>query len=205
MKTYEIHLIRHGMTAENKQGLYIGSTDVPLSPEGISLLEQYDSEYKYPGTPVVFSSPMLRCVQSCNALYPAMKPLIIDDLRECDFGDWEGKHAYELKNDPAFTAWLADSVNNTPPNGESSAEFTRRVCLAFEKIVNGLFKSGITCAVIVTHGGVISTLMSVYALPSAPSYEWQANNGFGFSLRANSMLWMRDKVLEAYQRIPLKK
>ena len=35
MKTFKLHLIRHGMTAGNLQGLYIGSgTDIPLCDEG---------------------------------------------------------------------------------------------------------------------------------------------------------------------------
>ena len=62
MKTYTVYLIRHGQTAENKKGKYIGSTDVPLSKEGIEALKEYDSKYIYPGTPVIFSSPMLRSV-----------------------------------------------------------------------------------------------------------------------------------------------
>ena len=40
MKSYQIHLIRHGMTQANLQGRYIGSTDVPLSQEGIEQLKQ---------------------------------------------------------------------------------------------------------------------------------------------------------------------
>ena len=35
MKTFKLHLIRHGMTAGNLQGLYIGrGTDIPLCDEG---------------------------------------------------------------------------------------------------------------------------------------------------------------------------
>ena len=35
MKTFKLHLIRHGVTAGNLQGLYIGSgTDIPLCDEG---------------------------------------------------------------------------------------------------------------------------------------------------------------------------
>ena len=38
MKTFKLHLIRHGMTAGNLQGLYIGSgTDLPLCDESVFL------------------------------------------------------------------------------------------------------------------------------------------------------------------------
>lgn len=203
MKSYQIHLIRHGLTKENEDGAYIGSTDVPLSAKGIEKLKQIDKSFIYPGTPLLFSSPLMRCIQTCNIIYPALTPKIVGDLAECNFGDWEGKTAEQLLTDNMdFYSWLANSADNAPPNGESGADFTRRVCLAFEKIVNDLMRSGDTTAVIVTHGGVIMTLLSVYGLPHAKPYDWRMDNGFGYSLRITPMLWMRDKVAEVYDRIP---
>ncbi|MEF2919431.1 MAG: histidine phosphatase family protein [Acutalibacteraceae bacterium] len=202
MKSYQIHFIRHGSTIEDDKGKYIGITDVPLSGKGISDLKKYDELYIYPGTPIVYSSPLLRCVQTCNVLYPKIQPTIIPDLAECSFGDWEGKTAIQLQTDPKFTAWLANSKDNAPPNGESGSAFTLRICKAFEKLVDDLIKSGETTAVVVTHGGVIMTLMSVYGLPQAESYRWQMDNGFGYSMRITPLLWMRDKVAEVYDFCP---
>lgn len=54
MKTYKIHLIRHGQTEANAKGLYIGMTDLPLSPEGLAELLTLKREYTYPA-PLVFS------------------------------------------------------------------------------------------------------------------------------------------------------
>ena len=47
MKTYKIHLIRHGMTDANDKHLYIGGrTDLPLSPEGFAdLLKLYGVQH----------------------------------------------------------------------------------------------------------------------------------------------------------------
>lgn len=205
MKSYQIYLIRHGETAENTAGAYIGSTDVPLSQAGINKLKTYDKTMVYPGTPLLFSSPMLRCIQTCNILYPTLKPEIINDLRECSFGDWENKTANELSGDSLFAQWLANSKDIAPPNGELGADFTRRICLAFESLVKRLMDSGETTAVVVTHGVVIMTLLSVYGLPQAESYRWQMDNGFGYSLRVTPSLWMRDKVIEVYDRIPKEK
>lgn len=203
MKSYQIHLIRHGMTAENTKGAYIGSTDVPLSSNGMEKLTKLSETWDYPGTPFLYSSPLLRCVQTCNIIYPALKPQILSGLTECFFGDWEGKTATQLAGDQLFSQWLANSKDIAPPNGECGAAFTRRICLTFEKIVSDLVNSGETTAVVVTHGGVIMTLLSVYGLPQAPSYQWQMDNGFGYSLRITPSLWMRDKVAEVYQCIPI--
>ena len=66
-------------------------------------------------------------------------------------------------------------------------------------------RSGDTTAVIVTHGGVIMTLLSVYGLPQAQPYDWRMDNGFGYTLRITPGLWMRDKVTEVCDRIPYEK
>lgn len=58
MKTFKLHLIRHGMTAGNLQGLYIGSgTDLPLCDEGRAQLAELKERFVYPQVDTVFSSP----------------------------------------------------------------------------------------------------------------------------------------------------
>jgi alpha-ribazole phosphatase len=205
MKSYIIHFIRHGAIDETLAGKYIGSTDVPLSDKGRLALEELDAQNKYPGAQVVFTSPLKRCIQTCNILYPQQNPLSIPDLRECDFGDWEGKTAEELKSDPNFEKWLSGDNSVKPTNGESNDDFVRRICLMFESMVEGLMKTGTSESVIVTHGGVIMTLLAVYGLPQAKPFDWTMDNGFGYSLRVTPLLWQRDKVCEVFQTIPLAK
>ena len=203
MKSYIIHFIRHGAIDETLSGKYIGTTDVPLSDKGKMDLKKLDYEYRYPGTQVVFTSPLKRCTETCRILYPEQNPLSIANLSECNFGEWEGKTAEELKSDPDFEKWLAGDNSVKPPRGESNADFTRRICRMFESIVEGLMKTGTTESVIVTHGGVITTLLAVYGLPQAKPFEWTMDNGFGYSLRVTPMLWQRDKVCEVFQTIPM--
>lgn len=205
MKSYIIHFIRHGAIDETLSGKYIGTTDVPLSDKGRLDLKKLDYEYRYPGTQVVFTSPLKRCTETCRILYPELNPLSIANLSECNFGEWEGKTAEELKSDPDFEKWLAGDNSVKPPRGESNADFTRRICRMFESIVEGLMKTGTTESVIVTHGGVIMTLLAVYGLPQAKPFEWTMDNGFGYSLRVTPMLWQRDKVCEVFQTIPMEK
>lgn len=203
MKSYVIHFIRHGAIDETLSGKYIGTTDVPLSEKGKAALCSIGCKCKYPDTQVVFTSPLKRCTETCKILYPKLSPLAIADLRECNFGEWEGKTAEELKDNPDFEKWLAGDNNVKPPRGESNADFVRRICKMFESIVEGLMKTGTTESVIVTHGGVIMTLLAVYGLPQAKPFEWVMDNGYGYSLRITPMLWQRDKVAEVFNRIPM--
>ena len=202
MKSYYIHFIRHGAVSPTLKGKYIGTTDVPLSDKGKAALRKLDATLDYPYATVVFTSPLKRCTQSARILYPNLEPLVIDHLSECNFGEWENKSAEDLRGNEDFAKWLAGDPAVKPPRGESNADFTRRVCLIFENIVDGLIKTGTTDAVIVTHGGVIMTLLAVYGLPQAKPFDWACDNGYGYSLRITPMLWQRDKVAEVFDRIP---
>ena len=202
MKSYYIHFIRHGEISPTLSGKYIGMTDVPLSEEGKTKLRKLDRQMRYPYAGVVFTSPLKRCTQTARILYPERKAIVIDQLCECHFGEWENKSAAELQANPDFSKWLAGDPSVKPPRGESNADFVRRICLVFEQIVEGLMKTGTTDCVIITHGGVMTTLLSVYGVPSAKPFDWACDNGFGYSLRITPMLWQRDKVAEVFRRIP---
>ena len=71
MKTFKLHLIRHGLTSGNLQGLYIGSgTDIPLCDEGRAQLAELKERFEYPQVDTVFSSPLMRAVETANILFP---------------------------------------------------------------------------------------------------------------------------------------
>ena len=205
MKSYYIHFIRHGAISPTLQGRYIGTTDVPLSDEGKLNIRKLDATMDYPYAKVVFSSPLKRCTQTARLIYPSIEPLVIDQLMECNFGEWENKSADELKGDDTFAKWLAGDTSVKPPRGESNADFTRRICVMFESIVDGLIKTGTTDAAMIMHGGVMNTLLAVYGLPQAKPFDWACDNGYGYSLRITPMLWMRDKVAEVYDLVPKKR
>ncbi|XOQ47311.1 MAG: Alpha-ribazole phosphatase [Eubacteriales bacterium] len=203
MKSYTIHFIRHGLTEGNLLGQYIGSTDLPLADEGVAQLENLKRLYTYPKAQIYYCSPMLRCVQTLRILYPEAQPMLVDDLRECDFGDWEGKTAEEIAaQDERFSEWMEGGKAVTPPNGESGGAFMQRVCAAFERIVESMLRSGMNSAVIVAHGGTIMSILSAYGIPKANFYDWMTESGCGYSLRITPGLWMRSMVAEVYDTIP---
>ena len=68
MKYYKLHLIRHGLTAGNLQGLYIGSgSDLPLCDEGRAQLKTLKKDFDYPVVPLVFTSPMKRATETAES------------------------------------------------------------------------------------------------------------------------------------------
>lgn len=205
MKAYTIYLIRHGAIDPALQGKYIGQTDAPLSAEGLQALAELRASMVYPPAEAVFTSPLQRCTATAAALYPDQAAIEIDGLKECSFGEFEGKSAEELKKSPVFPRWLAGEPGVAPPFGESSAAFGRRVCTTFEKIADGLMKTGTTEAAMITHGGVIMALLAAYGLPELPMTEWRTEPGCGFALKLHPSLWMRGKKLEVFSLFPFEK
>ncbi|MBO5929454.1 MAG: phosphoglycerate mutase family protein [Clostridia bacterium] len=202
MKSYKIHLIRHGLTEANEKGWYLGLTDLPLSPAGLKDLLQKKERAVYPSATRFYTSPLMRCKQTLATLYPQSQAIEADGLVECDFGDWEGKTAAELQHDDAFRDWIAGKRSEIP-DGESAADFQKRVMEEFERIVQDVLRSGDTDTVICTHGGVIMMIMAAYAFPRAEMSAWGTEGGCGFTLRITPSLWMREPVAEAIDYVPL--
>ena len=91
MKSYTIHLIRHGISQGNLLGQYIGVTDSPLSKEGKEQLKQLAEQNSYPYAQAYYTSPLSRCVDSLKLIYPNAEPIVVEGFKECNFGKWEGK------------------------------------------------------------------------------------------------------------------
>lgn len=170
----KILLIRHGMTAGNLKKRYIGRTDEPLCPEGITALR----ERRFPQCDVIVSSPMQRCIQTAGMLFPGMNAEICDAFRECDFGLFEGKNHTELNGNPLYQEWI-DSGGEMPfPEGESPDAFRRRCCGGFLAVTQK-HQSAESMAMIV-HGGTIMSVLSYFAKPQRDYFDWMTENGRGW-------------------------
>lgn len=202
MKTFNIHFIRHGITEANMSGAYIGATDISLAQEGILKLNRLKKDFSYPRADVVYSSYLMRCVQTANILYPEMEVETIPGLEEYNFGEWEGKTAEDLKNNEKFAMWITNSKNVSPDGGESLQDFTNRVLTTFDNLVKKIIISDKKDSVIVSHGGVIMTILTAYGVPRAKMYDWLADNGCGYSVRIIPSLWMRQQAFEVYAKVP---
>ena len=203
MKSYLIYLVRHGMTQEGQEGRYIGHTDVPLSDEGVLQLQDMAENYEYPQPDIVFASPLKRCLQTAKIIYPEADVIPMRDLIEYNFGEFENRTAEELQEHPVFPRWLAGEEGVDPPFGESSRDFQTRVTQAFVRIVDGLLKTGTTRSAIVTHGGVITTLLSTFGIPQAPMHEWMMPEGCGYTVRVTPMLWSGGQKVEVFEEVPI--
>lgn len=168
--------IRHGATEGNKEHRYIGRTDESLSEEGRGSLETKRALGKYPVVDTLWCSPMKRCVETANILYPHMQPKCIDAWKEMDFGTFEGKNYEELKEDICYQEWV-DSNGTIPfPKGESREDFIHRCVEGMEQMLEELHSARNIGMVV--HGGTIMALLS--SLYSGEYFDYQVDNDEGY-------------------------
>lgn len=179
-----ITMIRHGETTANKEHRYLGRTDEHLSDEGKEKLLQLKREGYYPSAEVVFASPMKRCLETVQLLYPDSKPIIIPEWKEMDFGAFEGKNYRELQGDELYQAWI-DSNGTLPfPDGESREEFIERCKQGFYRMFTALLelKEGKRLnsrnVALIVHGGTIMSLLSSFY--GGEYFDYQVPNGRGY-------------------------
>lgn len=185
----KIYLIRHFMTPGNKLKRYIGVTDEPLSEEGRALA----LARAYPQAEQLYVSPLLRCRQTAELIYPHQQPILVEGLRECDFGEFENKNYLELSGHPAYQAWIDSSGTLPFPGGESKEGFQKRSLEAFCTIVDSAIAENRASLAIIAHGGTIMSIMEALAIPAKSYYEWHVENGGGYEVELDENLWKEGK------------
>jgi len=174
----EIILLRHGRTAGNTEKRYIGGrTDEPLCEEGI---EAARSAGVFHDVKKVYISPMLRVRQTAELLFPEAELTVLDDLREMDFGVFEGRSPDEMEDDPVYRRWVDNMCLGLCPGGEDLDDFKDRVNGAFLSALAEELTSGADRLVILAHGGTIMSILNRYAFPDMGYYAWYAENCRGW-------------------------
>ena len=189
-----IELYRHGATPGNARGCYIGRTDEALSESGRAALDVADETLSQ-----VYVTPLLRTRQTARLLFPNAAQMVIDDLREMDFGIFEGKNYREMEDDARYRAWVASDCEDRCPEGERRDGFSARVCTAFEGIVDDALRAGEKRIVFVVHGGTIMSVLAAYAMPHRPYFDWQTGSGMHWTVETDASAWAerRLKVIES--------
>lgn len=212
----EVIFIRHLPTPGNEKKQYIGRTDEVLSSGAVTsfhkkremyLKSQKEGKYPpfYPPAEMIVASPMKRCVQTAELIYPGQKIVTEPELRECDFGRFEGKTYEELKDDPAYIAWLESGGVLAFPEGEDQETFRSRcvegVCRWLKK---GAAEKKRSIAFVV-HGGTIMAALHRLAEGEHSFYDWQTGNGRGFLALAAEDEWQAGReILREIRELPVR-
>jgi len=158
-----IILVRHGETDWSVAGKLQGQKDIPLNAKGIEEAKALAERLSLLRGEVaaIYSGDLIsRCVQTANILSEKLGVQVktMSELREMDVGEWVGltvkevaeKYPDQLKN------WVKDPAANPPPGGESTQDLRDRCFKALDEIAK---ENAGKIAVVVTHGGVIKTII----------------------------------------------
>ena len=166
-------LLRHGQTPLSAERRFAGLGDIELTEMGVRQAKLAGERLAARGgVDVIVSSPLRRARQTAEEAAAATGAPVEfdDDLRETDFGEWEGLTFTEAQRrwPGEVTAWLADPAA-APPGGESFAAVAVRVQAARERLMAGHARETV---LVVSHVTPIKTLLTEALLaPPAAMYR----------------------------------
>lgn len=159
-------MIRHGESEIRYRGRYIGKTDASLSDEGRRQAAALAAPLSFLQDVSFFTSPLKRARQTAElALGMGATIEKEEDLREIDFGLWEGMNFAEISAayPKEVVQWAALGEDFIFPEGEKTLDFRRRI----EKIADRIVHHSAETVAVFSHGGVIRFLVCHFlGLPS---------------------------------------
>lgn len=160
----ELLLIRHGQTEWNTLGKFQGCSDIKLSQEGI-LQAEYLSRHLNGNFDCIYSSPLKRARKTSEIIAKdtGKQPIIVNNLREINYGEWEGLTAQEIINNykEEYIKWRTDTKEGPLCGGDLSL---KNVCeRARDTLTNIVNKNRYKKIAVVAHGGIIKAgLVSLF-------------------------------------------
>ncbi len=155
----ELILLRHGKTLCNEKGVYCGSSNPPLSPQGIAETKRAARLFEAIEPDIVYVSGSQRAVQTARIIVPRRPAVMQQTLREMDFGSFEGLHADEIaqRMPEAWQAYLSSPQTFEFPGGDSVPRFLEGAVKAVRQIAAQHDGQRV---LVVTHKGVILAALS---------------------------------------------
>lgn len=165
-------LIRHGQTVWNKELKYQGHSDVALTATGSEQATLVAQRLAGEEIAAVYASDLSRAFITAQAIAKSRKLQVmpITDLREINFGQWEGL-TYEQINahwPDILSKWYFSPDEVNIPGGESFRELKERAMRVIDELIARHPKQTI---VVVSHGGTIRTILCA-ALNVHLNYVW---------------------------------
>jgi probable phosphoglycerate mutase len=102
----EILLVRHGETEWSRSGRHTSSTDLALTEDGRRRTAPLRDELGAREFALVLSSPLRRARETCEIAGFGDRAEIVDDLREWNYGEYEGLTTPQIRErDPDWNLW----------------------------------------------------------------------------------------------------
>lgn len=110
-----IYIVRHGQTELNSRQVLQGRSDHPLNEAGVRQAREAAEKLRGIAFDAVYSSPLIRAIQTAQIIAPALEPVIDERLIEMEYGPYEGLGLGNLP--PEVLTFFSDFVHNPAPDG----------------------------------------------------------------------------------------
>ena len=129
---HQIWQVRHGETEWSASGRHTGRTDIPLTPTGERQAAALGRLLAKRPFALVLSSPLGRARETCRLAGYGDVAVITDDLREWDYGDYEGRKTVDIRKEaPGWTVWAGPV-----PGGETVEQVAQRTRRVIDRAVS---------------------------------------------------------------------
>ncbi len=156
-----LFLVRHGETEWNKSLRYQGHMDIPLSEVGLAQAEKLALRLSKEKLDAVYSSDLSRAMETAKAAarFHDLPVEVIPELRETNFGRWEGLTYKEIQQQYPEIAdgWRKNPRDIKAPDGESLSEVAKRCFIGLDKILDNNPDRNV---LLVAHGGIIRIIVA---------------------------------------------
>ena len=136
--TTQVTLLRHGETSANKNGLVLGTSNVPLTKIGRLQAKMAARKVAELEIDTLFSSPYYRAKETSKYVQETtnLNPIFLDGLKEMNSGEMEGSDATRMEElyPEYMSKWRKDPTNTRPPGGETLGEVHARAWKALQYI-----------------------------------------------------------------------
>jgi broad specificity phosphatase PhoE len=150
-----IIFVRHAETPGSLERRFTGSTDVPLTDEGVKQARALAQRLRQVRIDAIHVSPLTRCLQTAEPItdVTGRKVTVVEDLRECSFGCMENLTLQEALDQfgDKLGEWLG-TEDRCPPEGETWVQVGERLKRWFAE-ASERYKDRTVLAV--THGGPV--------------------------------------------------
>jgi broad specificity phosphatase PhoE len=129
----QIWLVRHGETEWSRTGQHTGRTDVLLTPAGRRQAEALGRQLKGRSFALVLTNPLGRARETCRLAGYGSIAQVMDDLREWDYGIYEGRTTAAIRTvEPNWAIWT-----HPVPEGESLDQVGARAHRVIDRALSG--------------------------------------------------------------------
>ncbi|MDD2427476.1 MAG: histidine phosphatase family protein [Eubacteriales bacterium] len=130
-----VYFLRHGLTQDNLDRKYIGTRSNPgITDESKQLISERVAAGEVPEIKSLWVSPMRRAIETASLYFPDISPVVEDDVKERDFGIWDGQTWEQLKDIALYRSFIDSEGRVTPTEGEPYEAYVKRLDSILERI-----------------------------------------------------------------------